>query len=191
MNNSLPTIIKYILILLSLTVVILTVFLMKVIVFDKSNSTIGIVDLDKVATAMGRTDVLSSTLNKSSAGEKEKRENSRKILLIKIEKMKKEIGLNPTKEQSADYKKIMREANKKLQPTRIEIDNATDEDKIKLVREFRKQVMPFIKGVAKKRNISLVEIKSPNTIYINSKIDISDDVIERLLRRQVMGKDSK
>jgi len=191
MNHSLTTIVKYSLILLIPTVVILTIFLMTATVFDKSNSTIGIVDLDKVATAMGRTDVLSSTLNKSRAGEKEKRENSRKILLIKIEKMKKEIGLNPTKEQSADYKKIMREANRQLQPTAVEMENLTEESKVILLREFREQVRPIIKQVAKEKNLLLIEIKSANTIYINSKIDISDDVIAKVLRLQSKGDNSK
>ncbi len=140
-----------------------------------------IVDLDKVAVAIGRSDVITDEVDAFISAEEEKLQATKQEFIALIEKVQQTIGEEPNQEESKQLVQLTRKSNIELQKIAGAIRNSTDQLKVALVSQFRNEVEPIVRQVAEARSFSLVEIKSPGYIYIKSEIDISDDVIDKLL----------
>lgn len=155
--------------------------------FSVSNNSVAIIDLDKVANEIGRSEIISSEVQAYIEKEKEQLQLFRDELTLKLNNFKQEIGAYASEEETQQLLIATRNAEIEISKKAQQIQQEAEELKIKLVFSFKEEMRPIIRNVAQNRQFNLVEITSPAHLYINPKVDISDDVIDIVLELNIKG----
>lgn len=82
---------------------------------------------------------------------------------------------------AADKEKVqaqIKAANEMLQQNLAPIQNTLQSHESNVVSTFRRRLQPFIASVAKKRRVDMVIYAGPSLLYVRSKVDITDDVVD-------------
>lgn len=155
--------------------------------FSVSNNSVAIIDLDKVANEIGRSEIISSEVQAYIEKEKEQLQLFRDELTLKLNNFKQEIGAYASEEETQQLLIATRNAEIEISEKAQRIQQEAEKLKIKLVFSFKEEMRPIIRNVAQNRQFNLVEITSPAHLYINPKVDISDDVIDIVLELNIKG----
>jgi len=151
------------------------------VLWNDSNHSVAMIDLDKVANEIGRTELISDKVQSFVTVEEGKLNEFRKELNKVIEDLKKEQGNKPSKKQTQQLTLTIRRADAEMQQRISIVQKKAADLKVSLVLNFRNELIPTIKAVAKDGKFDVVEILSPRQIYINPEVDISDEVVSRIL----------
>jgi len=159
-----------------------SILIIMAVLWNDSNHSVAMVDLDKEANEIGRAELIASKVNHFVKTEKVVLNEFRGALNKAINDLKETAGDKPTKKQSQELLQAIRKAEAEMQKRIAIIQKKASELKVKLVLEFRNEVTPIIETIAVDQKFDVVEIFSPRQIYINQEIDISDNVISHILK---------
>lgn len=166
--------------------VLVAIFLTLVAAFvTERNTSVAIIDLDKVANEIGRSDIMTTEIQNFVTAEEVKLTEYRDEIASKIKNLKEEMGQNPSREQSQQFLLAARNANNEIQKRIALVQQQRDLLKVKLVRDFRNEINPIIRHIANEHQFSIVEVMSPSHLYIDPKINISDKVVDELLQLKI------
>ena len=172
--------------------IVVSLALISVLWLDSKHShSIAIINLDKVATEIGRTEIISNKVNDFVSTQKKKLNERKNELEAKIADLKDQIGQAPTQKQSQQLLSMTRQAEIEIKRRVALIQQQAEQLKVKLVLEFKNELTPIIRNVAQQRQFDVVEVMSPTHIYIHPRIDISDDVINMALNLNGVNSDEK
>ncbi len=155
-------------------VVLLALLVMSV--FYMNPHKVAVLDVDKVFKDVGLVQRIEADRKKLDAFNRGKAmvqayETRMAALKTKLEDAK----------TTAEKEKIqaqMKTAGEMLQQTLGPIQNTLQNHEANVVATFRRRLQPFIAKVAQKRRVDMVIYAGPSLLYVKSKVDITDDVIQ-------------
>jgi len=166
-----------------------SILIIMAVLWNDSNHSVAMIDLDKVANEIGRAELIAGKVNSFVKDEEVVLNKFREELNKAINNLKESTGEKATKEQSQELSLAIRKAEAEIQKRIAIIQKKASELKVKLVLEFRNELTPIIETIAIDQKFDVVEIFSPRQIYINQEIDISDDVVSHILKTKLKKSD--
>lgn len=145
-----------------------------------------IIDLDLIAQSTGRDRIIS---DKVTAFVKEKEKT--------VTKLRDELKGKLDLEEKKLVKKSKAAAKKKLGQLALQFEQKLRQDislakyeaeqlRANLVKKFRDEIQPEAIKIALRKGFSLVLIKQPSMLYIESSVNISNDIIAALSASQAI-----
>jgi Skp family chaperone for outer membrane proteins len=172
---------------------------------SSSSGGVAIVDLDRIATAMGWMDDLSKNLQAADTELKSQLDQVLRATLKAIEDVKQQVAtdakLTPdqikllnsiqdprelsqlplSKEQKDKLVEVVGQANNTWQQALNGYQQALQQRRAALIMGYREKVRPYVRRVAESRGITVVYTTSENIIYAeSSRADITDAVIDQI-----------
>ncbi len=145
-----------------------------------SSGGVAVLDLDKVAKAIGWDEMLNNQLqSRGSVLEgkiNQKKEHFEKL----IEKSRGELGENPTEEQQQDFMRFQLRANRQLQTDVQSGQQQLVEYRRSMVSMFRDELQPVAAELAEDRELNVVLLNAEPVFYVAEKVDITDALIDRI-----------
>jgi len=142
---------------------------------------VAVVDLDRVASALGRDAVMLQRLQQQEVGLNQKlasvKTSFEKQLTDNFEKLPE----TPSQEEAQTLLNMKRNANIQLASYQKQASSALGQMKNSAIAEFRAEAMPAARDVAKERGLSVVLTTNDSVVFaFDEAVDITDDVITRL-----------
>ena len=147
-------------------------------------SQIGVVDLDAVAKALGRDQVIAQKLQSTQEELRGQIESAKNQFQTQIEQKKDEYGEEMSEEEQQQLARMTLQANQRLQQAAAEANRQTTAARMNLIREFRDEAQPFIERIAGEQNLKVVFVKSEAVMYVDPTVEITDRVIELMKARE-------
>jgi len=142
---------------------------------------VAVVDLDEVARHVG-ADVEIAQAVKAREANLNSQLNTMKTNYVQQLKHRKELyGDEPTDEQSNQLVSISRQINVNLATAKRKAVDHLSSHRSKLIMQFREQVSPVARDIAKQRGLSLVVPKNEGWLLaVDESVDITDEVATSL-----------
>jgi len=145
----------------------------------QSSSTV-ILDLDAIAKATGQADVIKQQIEQAN-----KELNSQlSVISSKLNEQlsaeKKKMGKKPSKEKMRELEQLTQQANQKMQQAKMLASQKSQQYRVALIQKLRLTIKPIAEKIAIKRGADIVVTASNTTIWFNSEIDITDEVIAQM-----------
>ena len=148
----------------------------------QSVSGVAVIDVDQVARRIGRYDSIIA-----SVGNKEKSLN-RQLAAIqesykrKVDDKDREIGTQPTQEQTEELAALSRELGSKLRAAQADAQEDLTSYRAELINGFRREIKPIAQRVAEQRGMNVVVSFNENVVFsYNSSADITKEVAQQLM----------
>ena len=155
--------------------------------YGKSDGRIAIIDLDEIASAIGRDKDITQRVQLFVKDEESKLTALRDELRVNIAQEEKALGEKPSKEQQEQFNQLSNNSEVKLRQEIAKVEEMAAQLRIDLVLEFKKQVEPVARRVVTSRGISVIMIKQNAMLYIDPASDITDDVIDEMQKIGIAG----
>ncbi|MCH7726522.1 MAG: OmpH family outer membrane protein [Planctomycetes bacterium] len=147
-----------------------------------SVSGVAVIDVDQVARRIGRYDFITT-----SVANKEKSLN-RQLAAIqesykrKVDDKQREIGTQPTQEQTEELAALNRELGSKLRAAQADAQKDLTSYRAELINGFRREIRPIAQRVAEQRGMNVVVSYNENVVFsYNSSADITKEVAQQLM----------
>ena len=142
-----------------------------------------VIDLDAIASALGRDAALREQL--SSAGQQLSSQLSAlaQDLKGKLETEKEKLGEAPSSEAQADFRRLATEAERQLRRGQAAARQRAQQFQIQVVSRFRAEVLPFAQAAASQRGARVVLIKS-TVLWFDPSADVTQAVIDSMRAAQ-------
>jgi Skp family chaperone for outer membrane proteins len=142
---------------------------------------VAVVDLDRVASVLGRDAVMLQQLQQQQLGLNQKlasvKTSFKKQLTDSIEKLPE----TPSEEETKTLRNMKRNANIQLATYQKQASSALGQMKNSVIAGFRAEAMPVARDVAKERGLSVVLTSNDSVVFtFDEAVDITDDVIAQL-----------
>jgi len=165
---------------------------------------VAVLDLDKVATAMGWMEEIKTSIQDTSTELKGQLEEVHRGMLQSIDDVKKQIateaklteeqvkvltnakeqreldGLPLSKEQRQKLVETVNKANASWQTALTNYQQALQGRRATLVQSYRDRIRPAARRVAAAHGMSVVMATSDSLIYFDPQSDITDEVVDEL-----------
>ena len=143
---------------------------------DGGRSDVAVIDLDAVARALGRDEVIAQQINQanqqlsSQLGEVAKNLQQQ----LQDEREKYEIVGD---EAEAELEQKTAVANQRLQQTQRLAQQRASEFRKAVINEFRDEVQPYASEIARERSVVAVVTVATPMLWFDAEVDITDEVI--------------
>lgn len=141
---------------------------------------VAVVDLDKIATAIGRDKVINTRVQEFAKEQEKKLTQLRDELRAQLAEEKKKLGDSPNDQDRKKLSRLAENSEIRLRQQIAKVEKVADKLQIKLVLDFKQEVTPYARRVATARCMGIVMIKQNDLMFINSVSDITDAVIDDL-----------
>ena len=141
---------------------------------------VAVIDLDKVATAIGRDKVISDKVEQYARSEEERLRKLREELRDEFTTARDKLGKSPSQEELATLNQQRTQSDNRLRQEITGAQQAAEKMRTELVMEFRVEVEPAARRIAQERGMDLVMIKQPIFLFADPDTDITDAVIDAL-----------
>lgn len=141
-----------------------------------NRTAVAIIDLDSVARALGRDDVIAQQINQAN---QQLSSQLGKVAENLKEQLSEERGKYPVMgdEAKKDLQAKTAEANQKLQQTQRLAQQKSAQFRTAVINAFREEVQPYASEIAKKRGaVAVITVATP-MLWFDSKADITGEVI--------------
>ena len=137
---------------------------------------VGVVNMSKVANAVGMD------VRMAQDGQALQQEAMQRVNMLQLEASKQSEMFTKQLDGASDQKKqdirakldgIQREFNGNIEAVRADVQKHIEQ----VNRTFHARLQPHIKSIASKRKLDVVVDLSASVLYVNGKVDITDDVI--------------
>ena len=157
---------------------ILVMLLLAVLIGCDGGATakVGIVDIEQVATRLGRDAEL-----KKLAGNVEQELNTyRTTLRERLDEDREKLGESPTEEQQAESAKQLQEANQKFANAQAQARQRIQFEQLKLLKQISDEVQSHIRTLAVQKGLTLVLKQGDYIMAAQPMHDITNDVINQI-----------
>jgi len=141
---------------------------------------VGVVDLDKVASALG----WDATLNQAAKDKDQELSGSlnklQSDLKAQVDAKVKEYGDQATEQQKAELGEMAGRANQVLQNAVNEARQKAGIHRQDMINDFRDKVRPYAKEVADAQGVGVIVLKTDPVFYTALTADLTDAVIDKL-----------
>lgn len=147
---------------------------------DAQTGRVAIIDLDAIAAATGK----SKEIRDAIAGLAKQRETEltqlQTDLIAKVDAEKDKLGKKPSAKQQQSLTEMALKARQELQQNIALAKQQTQQLRVKLINDFKQEILPVAVKIATQKNYSVVLVKGPSLFYIDSNADITSAVIAEL-----------
>ncbi len=144
------------------------------------HSPVAIVDLDAVARALGRDDVIAQQINAANEQLSSQVLQIAKTLQEQLREQQAQIGEAGEQADQSQLEARTAEANRQLQATQQEARQRAALFRTAVVNEFRNEVAPVAQQIAVDRGARIVLTSAVPTVWFDAEIDITDEVIAQM-----------
>ncbi|MCH9675145.1 MAG: OmpH family outer membrane protein [Gammaproteobacteria bacterium] len=138
-----------------------------------------VIDLDRVADGLGRSEEFQSVLSETNADLTTKLTEYAEGLKAKLEEERAKVGDNPTEESQAELRKLVAQAQQQLRRSQAAAQQQAQQFQAGLYAKFRSEVQPFAEFVARERGARIVLVKN-NLLWFDPGSDITDAVVNAM-----------
>jgi len=146
-----------------------------------------IVDLDAVAKATGRQEVMQKELEFANLRLTEQLELVASKLEETVADEKDKLGKSPSKEQQKQLESLALQAQQQLVNSKNLAVQQSTEFRSDLILQFRKEVAGIAQEIAQKAGSKLVLVSNYETLWFDPAADITDEVISVMRARATSG----
>jgi len=147
------------------------------------NRPILVVDLDAVAKATGRQEVMQKELEFANVRLTEQLKLVASQLEEAVSGEKDKLGKSPSKEQKQQLEALALQAQQQLANSKNLAVQQSSEIRSDLILNFRQEVAQIAREVAKKSGSKLVVVSGYETLWFDPAADITDEVISVMRAR--------
>lgn len=147
------------------------------------NRPILVVDLDAVAKATGRQEVMQKELEFANVRLTEQLKLVASQLEEAVSDEKDKLGKSPSKEQKQQLEALALQAQQQLANSKNLAVQQSSEIRSDLILKFRQEVAQIASEVAKKSGSKLVVVSGYETLWFDPAADITDEVISVMRAR--------
>lgn len=140
-----------------------------------------VVDLDRVLKALGKDKEIAEEIKTYNQGIAQRMVTIAQSFKKQLEEKQKEFGDEPTDEQKQVLQNMVLEANQKWQQLQNQAGQSSRTEQSRLLNKFRELVQRESKAMAQERGANIVIAKSPGMLWNVDGIDLTDEVIKRLM----------
>jgi len=138
---------------------------------------VAIIDLDKLATQLGRDVQMVDSLQQQQQSLSEQLKVVQASFVEQIDQKKVEFGEELTDEQTQQLLGMQQQAGFKLNQARQRAIGNLNQHRVQLIASFREEVKPVVRKVAAAKGLSIVITKNDTVVFTHEDtVDITDDV---------------
>ncbi len=145
---------------------------------------VAVVDLDKVAVALGWADELKQHVTAKGQELDVKFNALREDMRTTFEAERKKAGETPTDEQKNKLNQMAMELNRRLGETQNLMQNELGQVRLAAITKYRELIRPIARQVAEQRGYSVVIVPLDNVLWYEPSSDLTDAVVDELLRNK-------
>ena len=144
---------------------------------NKGGNAVAVVDLDAVAKAMGKDQVIAKQLQNFNTQINRQLAKVGKDLQKQLKAETKKIGSKPTEQDKKNLVSLQNKAEQKFAAYRQAGANRIRQKQIKLADDFRNEVKPYAERFARQRGASVVMVSTSMILWVDNRVDITADII--------------
>lgn len=145
-----------------------------------------VIDLAAVARATGRDDAISSSLSQARDTLNQQLQTLTDSMNVELDKVRKTADEKTAKAAQSEYTRLSASAAQQLRESRLSAQQKLNSVQDKLIAAFRKEIKGIAVQIARQRGASRVVLASTDLLWLDPKIDITDEIIARLRARAEM-----
>lgn len=138
---------------------------------------VAVIDLDAVAAATGKSKEIRDAIAEHAKQRENELNKLQGQMTEKLKAEKEKLGKKPTSEQNKGLAEMVNKARQDLSQGIAIAKQEAQQLRIKLINDFRQEVMPHAIKVAAEKNFSVVLIKDQTVFYLAKDADITDAVV--------------
>ena len=147
----------------------------------QQTGSVAVVDLDKVASALGRDAVMLEHLQKQQDGLNQKLVSAKESFEQQLTESFEKLPEEPSEEQTQQILQMKQKANIQLASYKQQATNALGQLKNSAIVKFRKEAMPVARRIATEQGFSVVLTTNDTVVFtFEDSADITDEVIAEL-----------
>ena len=165
-------------------------FLLLLIVFSVSacdqmgslvnRSSIVIVDLNAVAQALGRDELMQQEVQMAETKLKEQLTKIAGTIQEKVSEEKKKLGSKRNKENDAKLQQLAVQAQQTFRKEQMAAEQQAGLFRQQLVAKFREEVKSVAEPIARERRAGMIKLVSDDLLWFDPSNDITGDVISQM-----------
>ena len=141
---------------------------------------VAVIDLDVIAVATGKSEVIRDALTELVKQRESEITTLKGVLAAKVDAEKAKLGKKPSTQEQQSFNDTVNKARQELSKRVASAKQETQKFKLKLIDDFKQEILPVAVKIATKKNFSVVLLKGPNLFYVEAGADITQAVIAEL-----------
>ena len=143
---------------------------------DGGRSDVAVIDLDAVARALGRDEVIAQQINRANQQLSSQLGEVAKDLQQQLQEEREKYEVVGD-EAEAELEQKTAVANQRLQQTQRLAQQRASEFRTAVINEFRNELQPYASEIARERGASAVITVATPMLWFDAEVDITDEVI--------------
>ena len=148
---------------------------------------VAVVDLDRIAKALGRDEVMRARMAEHAEQMKKQLEDLQQNLTTRIQSEQKKLGEDATDEDKIKVNALARDADQRLKQALSVAQQANARIRVDLISKFRDEIQPVARRAASKHGMTVIMVRQENLLYFDPGTDITDAVIDELQASATAG----
>lgn len=150
---------------------------------NTQSASVSILDVDVVAKALGRDDVMQQQIRSAQQQLNEELTRVRDELKAQLTEKRSEIGEEPSQEQRESLQRSTADAVHQLEQTQQLALQRSAEVRAAVVNQFRDEIAPYAAEIARARGTKAVFTPAASMIWFEPEADITGEVIAAMRAR--------
>lgn len=146
--------------------------------FGRAN--VAVVDLDMVAKAFSHDDTIQAQVTAANQQLSQQLSSVALDLQNQLQVQLDELGESPSDEEQSQFQQLRSVAQQRLQQTQLLAQQRSQEFRTLVINQFRQDIRGVAAEVAKANGASVILTTTPNLLWIDAAVDITDEVIAAL-----------
>lgn len=141
---------------------------------------VAVVDIDMVAKAFSHDDTIQAQVNAANQQLSQQLSSVALDLQNQLQVQLDELGDEPSDADQAEFDQLRTVAQQRLQQTQLLAQQRAQEFRNLVINQFRQDISSIASEVAKANGASVIFTTTPSLLWIDTRVDITDEVIARL-----------
>ncbi|MCE5327372.1 MAG: OmpH family outer membrane protein [Planctomycetaceae bacterium] len=146
---------------------------------DKGGA-VAVIDLDKIANGIGELKRINDATNADTANVQQQLTALQNRLQAELNQAVTKAGATPTDEQKRNLEQMRLNGMAMLERARRQASEEVTRRRAVALNDFRQQVAPIAKSIAKDKGFDIVIIKADVILAMDEQVDISDPVLQEV-----------
>ncbi|MCE5279208.1 MAG: OmpH family outer membrane protein [Planctomycetaceae bacterium] len=146
----------------------------------KQPGTVAVIDLDKIANGIGVLQRINEATSTDSANAQQQLVGLQNRLQAELNQAVTKAGATPTDEQKRNLEQMRINGMGMLERARRQLSEEVARRRATALNDFRQQVAPIAKNIAKEKGFDLVVIKADVILAMDDEVDISEPVLQEV-----------
>ena len=158
---------------------------------SSSNQSLAVLDLDRVAKALGRDLSLQRNFSSVEAELRGQLEKLRDSLNRELGAAQGKVGAKPDAEQVKQLETMRAQAQKRFDEGGAEAQRLVQQRRQEMLSAFRDEVRQVARRIAARKNIAVVLLQTETVFDADPSVDLSNDVIAEMRKTETPAANTK